>query len=87
MEIEFRAISKETNKWVHGSLLLDYHSTRYGKITAICYNRDGITMRHPVIKETIDQYTGNKDQGGTKIYKGDILANNESFLIDGIRHQ
>lgn len=70
-EILFRGKRVDNGGWVYGFVSIDRYS---GKATI-----NNTVMYHSVIPETVGQFTGLKDNTGTKIFEGDLVLYRQAY--------
>jgi hypothetical protein len=90
MEIEFRGMRKDNNKWVYGYFVYDYRHSNHTIMTNTIgiYNagfkppRDAYDLEMvDVIPETVGMYVGKSDANKIKIYDGDILNAGDRIVV------
>jgi len=69
--IEFRGIATQSKEWVYGY----YVQTPDGSCRIHYKPFDGCSTNtwHPVIPESVGQFTGLHDRAGKKIFEGDVV--------------
>lgn len=86
-EILFRGQRTDAKGFIYGSLEID-HKNRcfisYWSKTEIKGFLEDAKYTHEVISETIGQYTGLRDQGGTGkfIYEGDYFETHKKWFVE-----
>jgi hypothetical protein len=72
-EIDFKAISKDTNNWVFGFYAVEPEDGAVMLVpTKDVYDGQDMLLEVDIIDETAGQYIGKHDKNGKKIYEHDI---------------
>lgn len=77
-EILFKAKRVDNGEWVEGCL----NDTGENSIKCSIHEHEHPFREHPVIPETVCQYTGMRDKNGQRIFEGDLIRYNDS--VNGV---
>jgi len=80
-ELKFKAISKDTEKWIYGYGVVYYKLENIALI--INHTGNNLLQHNEVYPETICQFTGVKDKDNVEVYDGDIFEDEKGsyYLI------